>query len=90
MAGRIQEIADKIYTQCCEKFSASQLLYQRDILGLGLIPNKDLETLLQCTQTLVDQNRFRVYQDSDNRLAWKVIAAEDAEKYVLGCVRVFV
>ncbi|KAH8695936.1 putative DNA-directed RNA polymerase III subunit Rpc34 [Talaromyces proteolyticus] len=79
-AGNVEDIASQIYAKCRDQFSASQLLYQRDILGLGLVPNKSLEILLQCTQHLVDQNLFRVYQDGDNRLAWKVIAREDAEK----------
>jgi DNA-directed RNA polymerase III subunit RPC6 len=83
MAGSNDQIADKIYAQCRDKFSASQLLYQNDILNLGLIPNKNLEILLACTQTLVNRNLFRVYQDSDNRIAWKLIAAEDAEKYAM-------
>jgi DNA-directed RNA polymerase III subunit RPC6 len=76
----IQDLANSVYHKCLSQFSASQLLYQRDILGLGLIPNKSLETLLQCTQYLVDQNYFRVYQDTENRLSWKVIPKEDAEK----------
>ncbi|OKL60699.1 hypothetical protein UA08_04412 [Talaromyces atroroseus] len=80
MAGTNDDIANKIYGQCREKFSASQLIYQNDILNLGLIPNKNLEILLACTQILVNRNLFRVYQDSDNRIAWKLIAAEDAEK----------
>lgn len=79
-AGTTDEIARKIYLKCREQFSSSQLLYQRDILSLGIIPAKSLEILLECTQKLVDQNYFRVYQDSENRLAWKVIAEEDAEK----------
>ncbi|KAF5016040.1 hypothetical protein F66182_12407, partial [Fusarium sp. NRRL 66182] len=78
--GTADDIAQRIYARCREQFSGSQLLYQRDILSLGIIPAKNLEILLECTQKLVDQNLFRVYQDSDNRLAWKVIAEEDAEK----------
>ena len=78
--GTADDIAQRIYTRCREQFSGSQLLYQRDILSLGIIPAKNLEILLECTQKLVDQNLFRVYQDSNNRLAWKVIAEEDAEK----------
>lgn len=78
--GTADDIAQRIYTRCREQFSGSQLLYQRDILSLGIIPAKNLEILLECTQKLVDQNLFRVYQDSENRLAWKVIAEEDAEK----------
>ncbi|CRG90449.1 DNA-directed RNA polymerase III subunit C34 [Talaromyces islandicus] len=76
----IQSLAESVYKKCLDQFSASQLLYQRDILGLGLIPNKSLEILLQCTQLLVDQNYFGVYQDAENRLSWKVIPREDAER----------
>lgn len=76
----IQTLASNVYAKCLDQFSSSQLLYQRDILGLGLIPNKSLEVLLQCTQLLVDQNYFGVYQDAEGRLSWKIIAREEAEK----------
>jgi DNA-directed RNA polymerase III subunit RPC6 len=75
-----QDIASELYGQCRHKFSPSHLFYQHDLLGLGVIPNNSVELLLQCTQSLVDRSLFRVHEDKDNRIAWKLISQEDAER----------
>jgi DNA-directed RNA polymerase III subunit RPC6 len=76
----IAAIAAELYEACRTKFPADYLFYQQDLLKLGLIPDNDLALLLQCTQSLVDQNLFRTLQDKDDRLAWKIISQEDAER----------
>lgn len=76
------QLASELYDACLGSFVPDQLFYQQDLLGLGVVPNNDLSLLLQCTQSLVDQRLFRLLQGKDERLAWKIISREDAEKYV--------
>lgn len=73
-------LASKIYEACLGNFSPDHLFYQQDLLGLGIVPKNDLALLLQCTQSLVDQKLFRLLQGKNDRLAWKLISREDAEK----------
>ena len=80
--GSTAEIASKLYDECFAKFPSDHLFYQQDLLGLGLVPKNDLALLLQCTQWLVDQKLFRLLQGKNDRLSWKLISREDAEKYV--------
>ncbi|KAJ9289374.1 hypothetical protein DTO021C3_3200 [Paecilomyces variotii] len=76
----VTALASKLYEECRNNFSPDHLFYQQDLIGLGIIPNNDLALLLQCTQSLVDQKLFRLLHGKDDRLAWKVISQEDAEK----------
>lgn len=80
--GSPAELASKLYDECSAKFSPDHLFYQQDLLALGIIPKDDLALLLQCTQWLVDQKLFRLLQGKNDRLSWKLISREDAEKYV--------
>ncbi|KAK1150034.1 34-kDa subunit of RNA polymerase III (C) [Aspergillus melleus] len=77
--GSVSELAAKLYDACLTKFPPDHLFVQQELLGLGIFPKSDLALLLQCTQSLVDQKLFRLLQ-KDNRLAWKIISREDAEK----------
>ncbi|KAL1976471.1 hypothetical protein VTN31DRAFT_2753 [Thermomyces dupontii] len=80
-AGRsTEELASELYEQCQNKFSTAHLFYQEDLLNLGVIPNRNVELLLACVQYLVERNLFRMHEDRDNRLAWKLISQEDAER----------
>jgi DNA-directed RNA polymerase III subunit RPC6 len=78
--GSTAELASRIYDACLDNFPSDHLFYQQDLLSLGVVPDGDLALLLQCTQSLVDQKLFRLHQGKDNRLAWKLISREDAEK----------
>lgn len=75
------ELASKLYDACLNGFASDHLFYQQDLLKLKLIPKNDVALLLQCTQLLVDQKLFRLLQGKNDRLAWKIISREDAEKY---------
>lgn len=74
----IEDIASELYEKCSKRFSADDLMYQDDLFSLGVIAS--LDVLLQCTQSLVDRNLFRVLEDKGSRLAWKLISQEDAER----------
>lgn len=80
--GSPAELASKLYDECLANFPIDHLFYQQDLLGLGVVPNNDLARLLQCTQWLVDQKLLRLLQGKNDRLSWKLISREDAEKYV--------
>lgn len=77
---QVTELAQKLYDACLATYDTDRLFYQGDLLGLDVIPNGDVTLLLQCAQSLVDQKLFRLHQDRNDRLAWKVISQEDAEK----------
>ncbi|PLB37667.1 RPC34 RNA polymerase subunit family protein [Aspergillus candidus] len=76
----VPELASKIYDICVSNYPSDHLFYQQDLLGLGIVPKNEIPLLLQCTQSLVDQKLFRLLQGKNDRLAWKVISREDAEK----------
>ncbi|KAL3479042.1 RNA polymerase Rpc34 [Aspergillus californicus] len=78
--GSVTELAARLYEACLEKFPIDHLFYQQELLGLDILPKSDLPLLLQCTQSLVDQKLFRLHQGKNERLAWKLINREDAEK----------
>lgn len=77
---RVTELAQKLYDACLENFDTDHLFYQNDLLSLGVIPKDDVALLLECTQSLVDQKLFRLHQDKNDRLTWKIISRKDAEK----------
>lgn len=77
---QVTELAQKLYDACLENYDTDRLFNQADLLGLGVIPEGDVALLLQCAQSLVDQKLFRLHQDRNDRLSWKVISQEDAEK----------
>lgn len=79
--GSVTELAAKLYDACLGKFPSDHLFYQQDLLGLSIVPKNDLALLLQCTQSLVDQKLFRLLHGKNDRLAWKIISREDADKY---------
>lgn len=76
----VSELASRIYDICVSNYPSDHLFYQQDLLGLGIVPKNEIALLLQCTQSLVDQKLFRLLHGKNDRLAWKVISREDAEK----------
>lgn len=76
---RVAKLASKLYDACADNFDPDTLLYQPDLLDLEVVPKGDVTLLLQCTQSLVDQRLFRLHQ-GQNRIGWKLIPREDAEK----------
>ncbi|CAG8947405.1 unnamed protein product [Penicillium salamii] len=76
---KVAELASKLYDTCVSEFDPDHLFYQNDFLNLKIIPGNDLALLLECAQSLVDQNLFRLLQ-KDGKLTWRLIDREDAEK----------
>lgn len=77
---RVSELASKLYDACLNHFEPDHLFYQQDLLNLEVIPKNDLDLLMKCAQSLVDQKLLRLLQDRNGRLSWKIIPREDAEK----------
>ncbi|KAJ5109696.1 hypothetical protein N7532_002341 [Penicillium argentinense] len=76
---RVAKLASKLYDACADNHDPDTLLYQHDLIDLGVLPSDDIALLLQCTQSLVDQKLFRLHQ-GQGRIGWKLIPREDAEK----------
>lgn len=76
----IGELVSQLYDACLESYDTNHLFYQQDFLSLDIIPKNDPQLLLKCTQQLVDQKLLRLHQDKNERLAWKIISREDADK----------
>ncbi|GAQ46420.1 34-kDa subunit of RNA polymerase III (C) [Aspergillus tubingensis] len=76
----VNELASRLYDACVNQFPSDHLFYQQDLLGLNIVPKNDLALLLSCAQSLVNQKLFRLLQGKNDRLAWKIISRDDAEK----------
>ncbi|KAI5287046.1 34-kDa subunit of RNA polymerase III (C) [Ascosphaera acerosa] len=76
---KVDELAASLYAKCLSDFPADQLIYQQDLLGLGIIPNNNLGLLMKCVQSLVGQSLLRMFHGKNERLAWKLVAQSDAD-----------
>jgi len=76
---KVAELASKLYDACTSEFDPDHLFFQNDFLDLKVIPDNDVSLLLECAQSLVDQNLFRLLT-KDGKLTWRLIDREDAEK----------
>ena len=74
-------IADAIYNHCRENHGPDDLLQQDDLLKPDIIPNKDLDLLLQVCQLLVNQHLFKTHDVRSGGIGWKLRTKEIAEKY---------
>ncbi|KAJ5225047.1 hypothetical protein N7468_006272 [Penicillium chermesinum] len=81
-AGSVAELASQLYDACAEHPDSDRAWYQGALLDLNIIPKgpNEIELLLQCTQSLVDQKLFRLLETQNKRLAWRIVSREDAEK----------
>ncbi|KAL8757492.1 MAG: hypothetical protein Q9199_002185 [Rusavskia elegans] len=73
------EIKNALYARCAS-LPAETVFSQHDLLDLGIIPNKDIKLLLQCTQELTGEGLFKLLT-RDGRACWRVVKKEDAQKY---------
>ncbi|KAL8913255.1 MAG: hypothetical protein Q9171_001902 [Xanthocarpia ochracea] len=73
------EVKNALYARCAS-LAADTIFSQHDLLNLGIIPNKDIKLLLQCTQELTGDGLFKLLT-RDGRACWRVVKKEDAQKY---------
>ncbi|KAI4227771.1 MAG: hypothetical protein L6R40_008182 [Gallowayella cf. fulva] len=73
------EIKNALYARCAS-VPTETIFSQHDLLGLGIIPDRDIKLLLQCTQELTSEGLFKLLH-RDGRACWRVVKREDAQKY---------
>jgi hypothetical protein len=57
------------------------VFHQSDLLEFDIIPKKDLTTLLQVVQALVNEKLFKIVTNADG-VGWRLRTADEARKYV--------
>ncbi|KAI1864104.1 hypothetical protein JX265_007401 [Neoarthrinium moseri] len=87
-ADKISVLKDLLYDACKEKLDGDdekayhqQLFTQEDLLGLGVIPPKDLRTLVQVIRELTEDFLF-ITVNSTHGTSWRLRPEEEARKYV--------
>ncbi|KAI4092687.1 MAG: hypothetical protein LQ348_002353 [Seirophora lacunosa] len=73
------ETKNALYARCAS-FPSETIFSQDDLLELDIIPNKNLDLLLQCTKKLTQEGLFKLLSH-ENRAVWRVVKKEDAQKY---------
>lgn len=76
---KVEELAGALYARCLADFPQDHLIYQQDLLNLGIIPGNNLALLMKCVQSLVAQSLLRMFHGKDERLAWKLVSQSDAD-----------
>ncbi len=56
------------------------VFHQNDIWEMDVIPDNDVQVLLQVIQQLLDEKLFKVVHDGDG-MGWKIRTVEEARKY---------
>lgn len=76
----LAELSSALYEKCRSEFAPETFFYQADLEKLNIIPNRNVDLLRDCTNFLVDQRLFRLLQDSEQRVGWKVVPRDIANK----------
>ena len=74
-------IADAIYDYCRDNHGPEEILVQDQLFKPDIIPNKDLNILLQVCQHLVNQHLFKTHELRGGGFGWKLNTRERAENY---------
>ncbi|RDL42518.1 uncharacterized protein BP5553_02497 [Venustampulla echinocandica] len=72
-----------VYSSCmdiAEEEGLKTVFHQSTIFALGIIPNKDVQVLLQVVQGLLNEKLFKTVQDAEG-LGWRVRTEDDAKKF---------
>ncbi|KAL9600815.1 MAG: hypothetical protein Q9219_002953 [cf. Caloplaca sp. 3 TL-2023] len=79
IASTPQEIKTALYARCAS-LPSETIFSQDDLLDLAIIPDNNLDLLLQCTKKLTQEGLFKLFS-RDGRAVWRVVKKEDAQKY---------
>jgi DNA-directed RNA polymerase III subunit RPC6 len=60
--------------------NSKKVFNQSSLLELGVIPNDDIQVLMQVTQRLINEKLFKYVQAEG--LGWKLRTLEEAKKFV--------
>jgi DNA-directed RNA polymerase III subunit RPC6 len=79
----IAALKEEVYEACVPiaQDNPRIVLRQADILDLDIIPNGNLQTLLDVAQSLLNEKLFKVVHDTDG-MGWKLRTVDEAKKYV--------
>jgi hypothetical protein len=80
----ITALKTELYEACVPfaKDNPKIVFHQVDIFDLDIVPNNDVNILLQVSQLLLDEKLFKVVHDTDG-MGWKLRTVDEAKKYVL-------
>jgi len=82
---KIQILKDALYDEMRQHGSESRAFSQKDILDLNIIPNGNLELLLQVVQRLCDDKLLVGIANHHAGMAWRWRSKEEAKKYAFFC-----
>ncbi|KAH6619334.1 RNA polymerase Rpc34 [Chaetomium sp. MPI-SDFR-AT-0129] len=78
---KLQILKDALYEEIRQHGSATRLFTQSDILDLNIIPNNDLELLMNVVQGLTDDKLLIGTTNHHAGLSWRWRSREEAKKY---------
>lgn len=73
-----KELSNALYASCASQ-AADKTFNQEELLSLNIIPNNNLEKLLQCLDRLARDGLLKVHT-KEGKPCWKVVKKEDAKK----------
>lgn len=77
----IAALKKDLYTACSTSPSAAKGFRQQDLLDFEIIPDDDINLVLQVAQALVNEKLLWIFHDADG-IGWNVRSKEDAAKFV--------
>lgn len=77
---KIAALKKVLYDECFESFEDNPTFFQEDLFELKVLPNDDVAMLLAVTQGLTNDKLFKVVQDSQRGIGWKLRTQEEAKK----------
>lgn len=77
---KLQILKDALYEEIRQHGSATRLFTQSDILDLNIIPNNDLELLMNVVQGLTDDKLLIGTTNHHAGLSWRWRSREEAKK----------
>lgn len=69
-----------LYDECFQTFDENPTFFQDDLLEFGVLPNDDVSMLLAVTQALTNEKLFKVVQDPQRGIGWKLRTEDEAKK----------
>lgn len=79
-AVNVNDLSTSLYEKCRTSFAPDFFFYPDDVYRLRVIPNSDPNILNDCSSRLVAQRLFRVLYDSEQRVGWKLVPRDIANK----------
>lgn len=75
----LSRLKDALYRECLQSPTAHNGFRQQDFLDFEVIPDDDLNLVLQVAQQLVNEKLLWIFNDGEG-IGWNVRGREDAAK----------